>query len=146
MAETRRAEAMTGPIISAASWIVAGAAASLPATRLFSTIASAIGMVLFYKKRGSPVLYIQGYSLKSMTFNGNYLEALLVFINERNKIPRTMAKQAKRPLIICPACNGDGVVCCETWAEVKAGSCDLEFSGVGVPLWPLGQYLEMSYC
>jgi hypothetical protein len=48
---------------------------------------------------------------------------------------------------LCPSCNGAGVVCCETWGVVRANAGhDLEFSGMGLPMWPLGGYLEMPRC
>ena len=47
----------------------------------------------------------------------------------------------------CPACGGDGRVCCATWGAVRARAGeDLAFSGVGLPLWPLAPELEMAYC
>jgi hypothetical protein len=47
----------------------------------------------------------------------------------------------------CPACAGTGAVCCETWAEVRAGAGeDLEFGELGIPLWPLSRHLEMPHC
>ncbi len=47
----------------------------------------------------------------------------------------------------CPACAGTGEVCCETWAELRAGARDdLEFNELGIPLWPLSRHLEMPYC
>jgi len=47
----------------------------------------------------------------------------------------------------CPGCNGEGKVCCKTWAEVRAGAGDdLEFNELGIPLWPLSRGLEMSRC
>ena len=50
-------------------------------------------------------------------------------------------------LKICPACDGRGQVCCETWAMVRVNADDdLEFNDLGMPLWPLASGLEMAYC
>ena len=51
-----------------------------------------------------------------------------------------------RPSKDCPACGGQGVSCCITWAmaRVNAGD-DLEFS-VGLPNWPLMHFIEMNFC
>jgi hypothetical protein len=51
------------------------------------------------------------------------------------------------PMETCPGCGGKGSVCCRTWAMVRASADeDLQFSGVGLPLWPLLSNLEMAYC
>jgi len=59
-----------------------------------------------------------------------------------------MSRRSKKALRQdCPGCAGKGTVCCVTWAVVRANAGhDLEYSGVGLPLWPLGSYLEMVRC
>lgn len=58
--------------------------------------------------------------------------------------PKSRRKGAR---CVCPACNGEGWVCCATWAEVRvAAGEDLKFSCVGLPLWPLGRGVELNRC
>jgi len=47
----------------------------------------------------------------------------------------------------CPACRGQGSVCCHTWALALVNADqDLEFSGMGLPHWPLTNETEMNFC
>ena len=63
----------------------------------------------------------------------------------RNRLQHVAVRALKKNL--CPACAGTGKVCCETWAEVRAGAGeDLEFNELGIPLWPLVRSLEMARC
>jgi hypothetical protein len=59
-----------------------------------------------------------------------------------------MTKKQKS-LTPCPACEGQGRVCCLTWAACRIDGLaaqDLKFSGVGFPFWPLREEWEMNFC
>lgn len=66
-------------------------------------------------------------------------------MSRKTSVSQSRAKKDTRPE--CPACAGEGRVCCVTWAEVRAQAGeDLVYSEVGVPLWPLSANLEMPRC
>lgn len=49
--------------------------------------------------------------------------------------------------VTCSACDGEGRVCCGSWAMIRTSSGpDLEFNDLGMPLWPLAHDLEMPHC